>query len=418
MSNFYRKWNLQDAFQIRKNLQSTNSHSNKFVKKRLDRIYIDSRIRKKLRDCRLLEEFKQISTHRIIAISFQIQKEPILKVGNPRYLIPQWMSQDENIIKDLNNNEQSSLTPFSNWNGIINQIQEKVIFYKKYQRYIRAYTPNIGNVPDEKMLKFRFRPSFNFSIITEMQTESGNTVQDTEIMINLATKFYQDLFLVEDRHLESFTFVDQFDKKIDETDKVLLEKAFIEDNVYDHSLMINKKNAVGTDGISYQNLIELRPSLSESLIRAGNNILKYGTLPQQMSEVIITLIPKKLKTPIIENFRPISVISCAVRLLSSVIEKQLNPVLAKVIENTQTGFLKKRSISNSIYLLDMVLTRYQTSKTAEAESAGLVNLDFRKAFDSVHHDFVLLVLRQVGLEPKATNFFDGNNHKTKSKSKY
>ena len=212
--------------------------------------------------------------------------------------------------------------------------------------------------------------------------------------------------------------MDQFDKKIDETDKVLLEKAFIEDNVYDHSLMINKKNAVGTDGISYQNLIELWPSLSESLIRAGNNILKYGTLPQQMSEVIITLIPKKLKTPIIENFRPISVISCAVRLLSSVIEKQLNPVLAKVIENTQTGFLKKRSISNSIYLLDMVLTRYQTSKTAEAESAGLVNLDFRKAFDSVHHDFVLLVLRQVGLEPKATNFFDGNNHKTKSKSKY
>ena len=63
----------------------------------------------------------------------------------------------------------------------------------------------------------------------------------------------------------------------------------------------------------------------------------------------------------------------------------------------------------------MVLTRYQTSKTAEAESAGLVNLDFRKAFDSVHHDFVLLVLRQVGLEPKATNFFDGNNHKTKAK---
>ena len=98
---------------------------------------------------------------------------------------------------------------------------------------------------------------------------------------------------------------------------------------------------MGTDGISYQNLIELWPSLSESLIRAGNNILKYGTLPQQMSEVIITLIPKKLKTPIIENFRPISVISCAVRLLSSVIEKQLNPVLAKVIEKTQTGFLKK-----------------------------------------------------------------------------
>ena len=50
---------------------------------------------------------------------------------------------------------------------------------------------------------------------------------------------------------------------------------------------------MGTDGISYQNLIELWPSLGESLIRVGNNILKYGTLPQQMSEVIITLIPKE-----------------------------------------------------------------------------------------------------------------------------
>ena len=131
MSNFYKKWKLQDAFQIRNNLQPTNFHSNKSVKKRLDRIYIDSRIRRKLRNCRILEEFKQISTHKIIAMSFQIQKEPILKVGNSRYRIPQWMSQDENIIKDLNNNEQSSLTPFSNWNGIINRIKEKVIFYEK-----------------------------------------------------------------------------------------------------------------------------------------------------------------------------------------------------------------------------------------------------------------------------------------------
>ena len=144
----------------------------------------------------------------------------------------------------------------------------------------------------------------------------------------------------------------------------MLEKAFIEENVYDHLLMINKKTAVGTDGISYQNLIELWPSLGESLIRAGNNILKYGTLPQQMSEVIITLIPKKLKTPIIENFRPISVISCAVRLLSSVIEKQLNPVLAKVIEKLKQASLKKDPLviayTSSIWFLqDIRLLKLQ-----------------------------------------------------------
>ena len=79
MSNFYKKWKLQDAFQIFKNLQPTNFHSNKSVKKRLDRIYIDSRIRRKLKKYRLLQEFKQISTHKIMAISFQIQKRTYIK---------------------------------------------------------------------------------------------------------------------------------------------------------------------------------------------------------------------------------------------------------------------------------------------------------------------------------------------------
>ena len=64
----------------------------------------------------------------------------------------------------------------------------------------------------------------------------------------------------------------------------------------------------------------------------------------------------------------------------------------------------------------MVLTRYQTSKTADAESAGFINLDFRKAFDSVHHDFILKVLQQVGFGPKATNFLMAITAKQKQKS--
>ena len=63
----------------------------------------------------------------------------------------------------------------------------------------------------------------------------------------------------------------------------------------------------------------------------------------------------------------------------------------------------------------MVLTRHQTSKTADAESAGFINLDFRKAFDSVHHDFILKVLQQVGFGPKATNFLMAITAKQKAK---
>ena len=75
MSRFYNKWKLQDSFQIFNNMRPTNFHSNESVKKRLDRIYIDSRKKIKKKKSRLLTEFKQISTHKIIAISFQKSKK-------------------------------------------------------------------------------------------------------------------------------------------------------------------------------------------------------------------------------------------------------------------------------------------------------------------------------------------------------
>ncbi|CAX45026.1 transposon polyprotein (fragment), putative [Candida dubliniensis CD36] len=91
------------------------------------------------------------------------------------------MSQDENIIKDLNNNGQRKPHTvffffFQIGMDLLIRYKIKCYFMMKYQRYIRAYTPNISNVPDEKrrLNSDLDRPSFNFSIITEMQIESDN----------------------------------------------------------------------------------------------------------------------------------------------------------------------------------------------------------------------------------------------------
>ena len=57
------------------------------------------------------------------------------------------------------------------------------------------------------------------------------------------------------------------------------------------------------------------------------------------------------KKKLLKNWRPISLLCTTYKLASSVIANRLKPHLDSIISNTQTGFLKGRSISESTRLI-------------------------------------------------------------------
>ena len=74
--------------------------------------------------------------------------------------------------------------------------------------------------------------------------------------------------------------------------------------------------------------------------------------------------------------------------MAHVLANRLKKVISKLVHTDQSGYIKGRNISNNIRLIQGVIDFFE-----ENESEGaLIFLDFKKAFDTVNHDFLHNVL--------------------------
>ncbi len=92
------------------------------------------------------------------------------------------------------------------------------------------------------------------------------------------------------------------------------------------------------------------------LLKVYEESIEKTVLPATLCQGLITLIPKSNKDPLfIDNWRPITLLNNDYNILALVLAKRLKHVLNSIIDETQSGFMQKRHISNNIRLvLDMM----------------------------------------------------------------
>lgn len=147
--------------------------------------------------------------------------------------------------------------------------------------------------------------------------------------------------------------------------------------------------APGSDGLTgdfYRHFWEDRKELLHQVFL---EIFETCILPPTMRHGLIISIPKPGKDPrFIENRRPITLRNSDYKLLTYIFTTRLQTGISNIIAETQSGFLKGRSIHNNIRLvMDIIKYRNQTE-----DDGFLFFLDFYKAFDSVEHPFIFQVL--------------------------
>ena len=113
---------------------------------------------------------------------------------------------------------------------------------------------------------------------------------------------------------------------------------------------------------------------------------------------LISCIPKgNIPRIFLKNWRPISLLSCDYKILSSAIANILKGVLDKLISRKQTGFISGRYIGENIRLIYDLL-----HYTEKDNIPGLIMLlGFEKALDSVSWTFLYRVLEFLNF---GTNF--------------
>ena len=141
----------------------------------------------------------------------------------------------------------------------------------------------------------------------------------------------------------------------------------------------------GIDGIPADFLKVFWRRLKFFVTNAINLCYKKGILSTTLRQSVITCLPKgKKERKLLKNWRPISLLCTTYKLASSVIVNRLKPHLDSIISNTQTGFLKGRSISESTRLI------YDLLYCSEKYNIPglLMAIDFEKAFDSTSWSFL------------------------------
>lgn len=158
---------------------------------------------------------------------------------------------------------------------------------------------------------------------------------------------------------------------------------------------LNCKSAAGPDLIHNKTLRNLGDVAITALTNFYNDCWRSGTLPKQWRTARTILIPKPNKPPSIENLRPISLTSCAGKVLEHVLNNRWQSYMEEhdAYPAAMLGFRARLSTQDAMLLIQHDLLE-SPSKT---DCRAILGLDLKSAFDNVLHSAILAQVERLGL---------------------
>ena len=247
--------------------------------------------------------------------------------------------------------------------------------------------------------------------LTQIKNRDGTDFESNKKRGEYVTGFYSELYKKKlDRliAIEDFLGREAVASNSVRTAKLTeLEREDLEGEITEHELLesLNNSNlssSNGWDGISYKTIKKYWASLGALTTRMANESMRDGIMTESFRLGMVKLIPKKGDCSRIEDWRPITLLSCGYKILSGVVAARLEKNLSKLIGRAQKGFLKHKNINT----VTLNVINNITNSWHNKEELGILCVDFNKAFDSIEHVFITSVLRFFNYGPYMINMVE------------
>ena len=159
---------------------------------------------------------------------------------------------------------------------------------------------------------------------------------------------------------------------------------------------IKRGKACGADGV-YGEM--LRSGGEALVVRMHGLIVKIWRqehVPQDWRDAVVIPLFKKGDRKVCDNYRPISLLSVAGKVLIMILEKRMRELIEPQLAEGQCGFRRGRGTVDQIFVTRMISEMAVQHRVVLHASF----VDLSKAFDSVPRDKMWDMLRQLGIPDK------------------
>ena len=188
--------------------------------------------------------------------------------------------------------------------------------------------------------------------------------------------------------------------------RLLMSFAFTlvaENDVLKHLSSLRTKNSAGIDGISVKLLKKISSALISPLTLIINQSLVTGIFPDKLKIAKVLPLFKKDDHTLMDNYRPISLLTSISKLFEKVVFSQLYDYFRNndLFYDSQYGFLKNHSTEYAaMELTDKVL------KDIDKRNISLaIFMDLSKAFDTLDHSILINKSAYYGIHGAALRWF-------------
>lgn len=172
----------------------------------------------------------------------------------------------------------------------------------------------------------------------------------------------------------------------------LLLQAFSDDEIKGAMFSIPNFKAPGPDGFNSTFFKTAWGEIGGEVCTAIRDFFSSGKMLKELNCTKITLIPKVSHPTSVTEFRPIACCNTLYKCITKLICMRLKRVLPQIISPNQSGFIEGRQIVHNVSILQDLVGVYNRKS---APPGCLLKVDIRKAYDSVHWEFLKEMLKEL-----------------------
>lgn len=226
---------------------------------------------------------------------------------------------------------------------------------------------------------------------------NGNMYTNTESILSHVVNFYSNLYTPENisaSEINNYLSQTPYEQKLTESEANLCEGLFTvtECELAVMNMKLNK--SPGLDGISIEFYKHFWDKIGVILTEVLNDGFLRNELTFSQRTGALSLLYKKGDPTNLENWRPISLLNTDYKIAARVLADRLKKVIHKIINLDQQGYIKNRYIG---YNLRQIQDIIDYAEDLQIDGAILF-VDFRKAFDTVEHEFLFKTLKHFGFK--------------------